>query len=464
MRGGPFARNPIAIGALTVLVIVVAVYLSYNANQGVPFLPTYRLEAETPSAANLVVGNEVRLGGSRVGAVDSITARRRDDGTTVAVLGLSLERRVAPLPRDSTIIVRPRSALGLKYVELTRGTAREGFADGDTIPLASARPAPVELDEFLNLFDEDTRAAAQANLRGSGDALAGRGQGLNRTIGELRPLLRDIVPVARTLSAPGTGLERLVIELADAARIVAPVAETQARLFAALDATFAGLRRVARPHLQDSISGAPAALDAGIREFPRQRPLLARAEGLLRALRPGARALREGAPDLAGAVVGGTPTLRRAPPFNERLASLIAAVRDVAEDPLARAGVRRLTETAGALRPTLDYAAPAQTRCNYLALLFRNAASVLSEGDGRGTWQRFIIIPTPQGPNNEGTQASAPADGPTQANHLHTNPYPNTAAPGQPVECEAGNEPFALGQTVIGNPAGTQSATTEPTR
>ena len=78
-----------------------------------------------------------------------------------------------------------------------------------------------------------------------------------------------------------------------------------------------------------------------------------------------------------------------------------------------------------------------------------------------GTWQRFIIIATPQGPNNEGGPSSAPANGPTVDNHLHSNPYPNTASPGQPKECEAGNEPFRAGRKVIGNVPGKQPAATE---
>ena len=61
--------------------VLVAVFLAYNANQGLPFVPTYELRAEVPSAANLVVGNDVRIGGSRVGFVDGIEAQRRDDGT-----------------------------------------------------------------------------------------------------------------------------------------------------------------------------------------------------------------------------------------------------------------------------------------------------------------------------------------------------------------------------------------------
>ena len=65
-----------------------------------------------------------------------------------------------------------------------------------------------------------------------------------------------------------------------------------------------------------------------------------------------------------------------------------------------------------------------------MTLWFRNVSSLLSEGDTNGTWQRFIIIATPQGPNNEGGPSSAPANGPTVENYLHSNPYPNTAAPG----------------------------------
>ena len=39
---------------------------------------------------------------------------------------------------------------------------------------------------------------------GFGDAFAGRGASLNQAIGALRPLLRDIVPVAQNLVGPDT--------------------------------------------------------------------------------------------------------------------------------------------------------------------------------------------------------------------------------------------------------------------
>jgi virulence factor Mce-like protein len=465
-RGSSIAGNPVLIGAATVLVILVAVFLSYNANAGLPFVPTYQLKSEVPNAAALVKGNEVRIGGTRVGAVDTITAKRRADGTSVAVIGMKLERTVKPLPKDSTVIIRPKSALGLKYVEITRGISDEGFADGDTIPISAARPTPVEFDEFVNMFDEPTRLAIQENLRGFGDTFAGRGTSINLALADLPALLRNIQPVAKSLSDPDTHLKRFFSTLGDAARIVAPAAETQAELFRNLDVTFTALDRVARPFIQDSISEGPATLDTAIRSFPHQRPFLRNSELLFHELQPGAKALESAAPDLADAFEVGTGALRRLPPFNRRFASLLQSVQKFATDPLAPRGIKDLTETLQVLNPTLQNLAPAQLQCNYITLWFRNVSSLLSEGDVHGTWQRFIIIATPQGPNNEGLASSAPANGgtPTRDNYLHSNGYPYTASPGQPKACAAGNEPFVAGRKVIGNPPGKLPDTTEGAR
>src|SRR3712207_8816926 len=68
----------------------------------------------------------------------------------------------------------------------------------------------------------------------------------------------------RSTLFPSTTLfrsRRFFGELGDAAAIVAPAAETQAELFVNLDTTFRALREVARPYIQDSISGGRPALD-----------------------------------------------------------------------------------------------------------------------------------------------------------------------------------------------------------
>jgi phospholipid/cholesterol/gamma-HCH transport system substrate-binding protein len=458
------AANPVLIGAATTLVVIVAVFLAYNANSGLPFVPTYELKANVPNAANLVKGNDVRIGGTRVGAVTDISPQQDPKtGKVTAVLTLKMETAVKPLPVDSTVLIRPRSALGLKFVEITRGTSSRGFADGATIPLRNATPTPVEIDDVLNTFDDKTRAASQSNLKEFGDGFAGRGPDLNRAVEQLNPLLVNLVPVMRNLSDPRTQLERLVTALARTSAIVAPAAQTQASLFGNLDTTFRSLSAVARPFIQESISEGPATLREGIRDLPQQRPFLANSTALFRELRPGARALRNSAGVLADALTVGTPALRRLPAFNQRLIPTFNALERFADDPLVSLGVQDLTATSNLLAPILIHLTPAQTVCNYVTLFFRNISSLLSVGDTHGTSQRFIIIATPQGPNNEGGPSSAPANGPGRDNFLHTNPYPNTASPGQPRECEAGNEGYPVGRQAIGNVPGNQGTATDHT-
>jgi virulence factor Mce-like protein len=472
--GAALTASPVLVGAVTVLVTIVAVFLSYNANSGLPFVPTYDLKANLPNAAQLVKGFEVRIGGARVGVISDIEPKKREDGSTYAQVTMKLDKEIEPLPADSVLLVRPRSALGLKYIELEPGRAtadERGLAAGTVIPIRQAR-TPVELDEVINMFDAPARVGSRNSLDGYGGGLAGRGQDLNTAIEAFVPLLRDLEPVMRNLSAPETRLDRFFSELGDAAAEAAPVAEEQAALFVNLDVSFTALASVARPFLQETISEGPPTEEVAIRDFPRQRPFLRNQTALFRELRPGIATLPRSAPILADAFEAGTDVLPRTERMNEDLADVFEALADFSEDPLVRQGVDQLTRLAASLRPTLRFLTPAQTVCNYGTLWFRNAASLLSDGDPNGTWQRFQVVAAPQrlprgsgdyGPNNEGLPSSGPADGPAEfpENHLHLNPYPNAAAPGQERECEAGNETFVPEETVIGNAPGNGGTRTD---
>lgn len=457
------AANPVLIGAATTLIIVVAVFLAYNANNGLPFVPTYDLKVVVPNAANLVPGNEVRVGGSRVGVIDDIQPRRERNGAVSAVLSLKLETVVDPLPRDSTVLVRSRSALGMKYLELNRGDATEGFKTGDTVPLAQATPEPVEIDEVLGTFDEPTRAAQRTNLDEFGGAVAVRGESLNDALGSLPALLRTLQPVMGNVADPRTDLEGFFRGLGQAAAEAAPVGREQASLFRGLDTTFTALSDV-REGLQETISTGPRTMQTAITELPVQRPVLRNAELLFRDLRPGVRALSDAAPDLAQTFSRGRTTLRRSVELNERLEPTFRSLQEFAEDPLSTLGIRSLRTTVQIARPTVDDLEPLQTVCNYASLFFRNAASLLSEGTANGTWQRFVIITAPEGPNNEGSPSSTFANGGSPENFLHTNPYPNTPGNGRTNECEAGNETWLKNRAVIGNVPGAQGLNVDRTQ
>ena len=123
--------SPVLIGAATVLVALVAVFIAYNANSGLPFVPTYDLNAELPSGGKLVKGNEVRVGGFRVGVVKDVRPKVTEvngERRSVAVAELNLDKKIEPLAKDTQFRVRPRSALGLKYIELQPGTSKATLA------------------------------------------------------------------------------------------------------------------------------------------------------------------------------------------------------------------------------------------------------------------------------------------------------------------------------------------------
>ncbi len=466
--GAALTASPVLVGAVTLLVTIVAVFLSYNANSGLPFVPTYDLKANLPNASQLVEGFEVRIGGARVGFISKIEPKKRQDGSTYAQVTMKLDKEIEPIPADSTLLVRPRSAIGLKYIELTPGEGRAGLKAGATIPVRQARPEVVELDDLFNMFDDKARRGAQNSLDGYGGGLAGRGRDINVAIEQFVPLLRDLEPVARNLSDPRTRLDRFFKSLGRAAAEIAPVAEEQASLVVNLDTSFSALASVARPFIQDTISEGVLTEEVAIRDFPLQRPFIRNNTALFRELRPGVAVLPHAAPILADAFEAGTDVLPRTIPVNEDLADVFDTLADFSEDPLVLAGVDQLTRLASSLKPTLNFITPVQTTCNYVTLLFRNAASLFSEGDRNGNWQRFVIVSAPTergtlitGPNNESGPSDAPADGPTLENHLHFNPYPNTASPGQTRECEAGNERYAAGRTVLTNPPGDQGTRTQ---
>jgi ABC-type transporter Mla subunit MlaD len=428
--------SPTMVGAVTTLIVIVAVFLAYNANAGLPFVPVYRVSVEVPDAARLINNNEVRIAGHRVGVVESIdivapgesgpqaAAGESDAGSseasnaTVARLNLKLDKAVEGIPQDSIFRVRYRSSFGLKYLEIVRGTgepAAEGYVfdgtdDGavcelptnpasfaSTIP-ASARNGcfeeQVEFDAIYNTFDAPTRENARANLAGFGNAFAGRGTSLNDAIRALEPLVRGLRPVAETLTDPDTQLRRFFPELGDAARIVAPVATEQAELFGFAARAFAAIS--ADPlALQETISEGPPTLETGIRILPAQRAFLRDFAMLSRELRPGVADLRTTLPVLNEAIEVGTPVLRDLPSTNDLLRGVLRELDQLVSQPTTRLTLQRLGDTFDTAKPLAVYAAPAQTVCNNFNYYFTFFANSLSEPDNIGYTYRQIVTGTP---------------------------------------------------------------------
>lgn len=452
------ASSPVLVGAVTVLVTIVAVFIAYNANQGLPFVPTYDVKVELPTGAKLVRGNEVRAGGFRVGSIEAITsARRRVDGRvrSIALLDLELDKKLQPLPVDSTVAVRARSALGLKYVELTPGGSARGLQAGDTLALNRVPDDPTELEDVLSTFDAATRRSSQAALQGFGDSLAGRGPAINEAIGELNPLLTHLTPVMENLSAPDTELGRLIPALGRAAAEAAPVADLQAAWIADMATTFAAVDRDAEA-LRETISESPPTLSAATASLRVQTPFLERFASVSRELEPGTAELRRSLPAIDRALAAGVPAFERTPELSQRLEGTLRALADLGDDPNAMLGLKDLRQATAVARPGLEDIAPYQTVCNYLVYFFNPLGTHQSTVVAGGNTERILLkLALSTQPNNLGTSESThpvdvPADEDPQAEPakqaLHTQYGGPAVSPEGAADCQSGQTgyPFRL--------------------
>jgi ABC-type transporter Mla subunit MlaD len=452
--------SPVLIGAVAVMVVVVAVFLAYNANTGLPFVPSLEVNVRAGNALSLGRGGEVREGGTRVGFVEEVRSVKLPNGDAGAEFDLKLDKSVGDLPVDTSFTIRPRSPLGLKYLELDRGNSDETIRNGHTFPAAQTT-LPVEIDDFNRIYDEKTRQGVRRNTEGFGNAFAGRGIAINEAVGELPRLFGLIYPVTRNLADPRTRIGRFFRELGDAARVVSPIADLQADFFTRAGQTFEALSRDTTA-LKETISRSHPTFQAGIESFPVQRPFLTESARLARATRPVARELRATLPLINPALERGIPVTRRSVGFYEDLKPTLVSLRDLMTDPATGIALRALGGTSHTLQPQLKFLGPFQTVCNYWNYWWTFLAEHLSAESGQGYSQRSESKSAAPQTNNQGSMgAYEPVNGVGWNQgmarrgsnmHLHSTPYNHAITEDGEADCENGQRGYMRRATTIPEP------------
>ncbi len=435
--------NPVLIGAVTVLVMLVAVFLAYNANTGLPFVPTKELRVEIANGSNLVVGNDVREGGYLIGTVSGLRPIELPNGQVGAQLTLKLNQSYGNVPTDSTASIRARSVLGLKYVDLHKGTSTQLLPDGGTLSI-SHTSVPVQLDDVFKTFDARTRTAIQQDLAGFGDTLAARGSALNDTIASLPQLFGHLEPVARYLSDPNTELTRFLDSLDALVAAIAPVAQVDARLFTDMAGTFQAISRDPNA-LESTIRELPSTLDVSTRSLIAQQPFLSDLTTLGRDLTPATAELKAALPDVNPALEAGAQTLVRTPSLSANLQQVTNALKNLAQAPGTNVAINALTSTVSTLNPMVKYLGPFQTVCDYWNYWWTFLSEHLSEQTRLGFAQRALINFADAGqPDNVGAQgASQPAAGQLGGpEYLHGPTYGAAIDSQGSADCETGQRGY----------------------
>ena len=176
-----------------------------------------------------------------------MTAARDPNGKPIAVIDAQLNKSVEPLPVDTHFTIRMKSAIGDKYLDVTLGHSRRTWRNGATVPLGQTS-ALVDLDQVLDMYTPSTQNGRRRHTLGFGQALAGRGSGLNHAIGAFVPLVDDLTPVMRNLASQQTDLTGFIRGLGVAPGALAPVAQQEGSLHQPRhDLQGAGRRRHALP-------------------------------------------------------------------------------------------------------------------------------------------------------------------------------------------------------------------------
>jgi phospholipid/cholesterol/gamma-HCH transport system substrate-binding protein len=350
--GGRAARALLLAGLLAV--VVVAVLLVRGGGSSA----THRILL--PDAGQLVDGNEVQVGGRRVGLVTGIELT---DGYRAEVRFEVTDEDLLPLHEGTTAAVRVVSMSGManRVVSLTPGpSSAPELQDGAALPV-DAVTTPVELDQFFDVFQPRTREGLRRIFRGGSRTLAGRERDANVALRRLAPALGSGRRLFAELAGDGEALERL---LRSGSRTVGALARERQSLTSAvshLRTTSAALADEGAA-LEQTLDRLPGTFSRVRATFGEVRTTLDRLDPLVAASKPAARdglpLLRELRPMAAELVptVRDASRLARGPRSGDDLLELLASLR-----PLARAGVPALEaarRSSNASRPVAAFVRP----------------------------------------------------------------------------------------------------------
>lgn len=298
-HGRPFM---VSLGLAGVIAALTMLYIGYNSPNSIPGRSYYTVNAEFVDADNLTASYQVRIGGELVGQV---LRPRVKDGK--GVVDLQLKPDVGPLLSDTTLKVRPRSPVGVRFVELKPGTKGTPIKEGGTIP-ASQTSVTVQIDQAFATLDEDRRKKAQTLLNELGKGFLSRGQDINRAIENAPPTLGNLQSVAAEVNGVDTGVERFINGNESAARAAEPVREDIAT-------GFAPEAKALRPFADESkalaraLDVAPAALRSVETDLRRVTPMLVQLERFAKNGEPTLRTAVPTLQDTRGLLVDARPGL-----------------------------------------------------------------------------------------------------------------------------------------------------------
>jgi phospholipid/cholesterol/gamma-HCH transport system substrate-binding protein len=291
----------LAIAGLVVATAVVAVTLLESDAR-----TRYTLTFQT--AGQLVVDDDVQVGGHRVGRVAEI--RLTDDNQ--ASIEIEVSDDFAPLHQGTTAAIRATSLSGVanRYIALHVGrNDQPELPEGATLT-AEATTTPVDLDQVFDTLDAPTRRSLRRVIAGSATQYSGKGKQANDGARYLGPALSGTAGLAEELAGDTALLQDFLIRSAD---VVQALGSRRADLASLVSTTAA---------TADAIGDENVALGQALSLLP----------GTLRRADSTFGELRATLDDLDVLVAASKPATKDLAPFLRALRPVVAAARPTIRD------------------------------------------------------------------------------------------------------------------------------------
>ncbi len=252
------ASRWVAGGALAVVVAAV-VYLVFFGGGGA----TYKFELENDS--QLVLGDQVQVGGVPVGSVTAITLTH---DYHAALITIHIEGSLVPLHRGTTAQVRVPSLTTVagRYVSLSPGPNNEPtLPPGSTLPAGSGE-GTTDLDQLFDTLNPRTRKGLQEYFVGESEEYAGASQAFGTDLEYFGPFLSSADHIFAELNKDQRTFANFLVYSAKALTTLAAHREELTNLVSNGEQGLGALG-AEQSSLQRGVAQLPTALQQGNRAF-----------------------------------------------------------------------------------------------------------------------------------------------------------------------------------------------------
>jgi phospholipid/cholesterol/gamma-HCH transport system substrate-binding protein len=315
----------------------------------------YKVRAIFDNASFVIPGEDVKIAGVRVGAIDAVDVT--DDFKAAVTLSIE-EPAYQDFRRDAQCIIRPQSLIGEKFVECEPTQKRaagsepppplerieDGEGEGEYLLPVENTKRSVDLDLLNTVYRRPYAERFTIILNELGVGLAGRGDDLNDVIERAAPALTELDEVLEILARQNRTLRALA---ADSDRALAPLARDRESVSGFIENASEVAQATAerREALQASIERLPRFL----REL---RPTMARLEGLTEEATPVLTDLHSVAPEVNAFIQDLGPFSQAAIPALDELGDAARVGGPALREALPI--TRDLRDAAKPLRPVAD--------------------------------------------------------------------------------------------------------------